>query len=201
MQPMATQLGAEHEGGSHHDAATTSISFNQGRPSGPRSDALVVVRNAVAVSACRRVVDVVSSLASAAEPGRQGSGYKKTCLLGYLDHPAIVDVVGVMRRALLDPVAFDAWWITYPVGSHVPEHTDPAGVDGLCHVRANLVVVRGRGGDFIADGETIDLDVGDLVVFRPDIVRHAVTVVDEPRALLSLGTWWEATSMQAVWRA
>lgn len=162
------------------------------------SDALVVVRKAVAVSACERVRDVVTPLALVSEPGRQGTGYGKTSLLPHLDHPALVNVVDLVRAALGDPSAFDAWWLTYPVGSHIPEHVDPAPVDGLCHLRANLVVVRGHGGDFIANGECIDLDVGDLVVFRPDVVPHAVSVVDAPRALLSLGTLWDASSVQAV---
>lgn len=162
------------------------------------SDALVVVRNAVTDAACARVFDVVTALQSPGEPGRQGTGYGKTSLSEHLDHPALVDVLHRLRTALGQPPAFDAWWLTYPVGSHIPEHVDPAPVDGLCHLRANLVVVRGRGGDFVADGQRIDLDVGDLVVFRPDVVRHAVSLVDEPRALLSLGTLWDATSVQAV---
>jgi hypothetical protein len=162
------------------------------------SDALVVVRSAVRANDCRRVCDVVTPWATAPEPGRQGTGYAKTSLLPHLDHPALVDVVLAVRAALGSPPAVDAWWLTYPVGSHIPEHVDPAPVDGLCHLRANLVVVRGRGGDFIADGARIDLDVGDLVVFRPDVVRHAVSFVDEPRALLSLGTLWDTAAVHAV---
>jgi hypothetical protein len=162
------------------------------------SSALVVVRNAVVASACQRACDVVTPWLEAAEPGRHGTGYSKTSLLQRLAHPALIDIIGLLRVAVGGPPAFDAWWLSYPVGSHAPAHLDPAPVDGLCHLRANLVVVRGRGGDFIADGERIDLDVGDLVVFRPDVVQHAVSVVDEPRALLSLGTLWDAAAVHAV---
>lgn len=160
--------------------------------------ALHVVRNAVTAGACREVRDVMQNLPLTGEDGRQGTGYGKASLLEQLTHPTVRPVVERIVACLGEPTAFDAWWLTYPVGSHIPEHVDPAPVDGLCHLRGNLVVERGRGGAFVADGKHIDLDVGDLVVFRPDVVRHAVSVVVEPRALLSLGTLWDAPTVHAV---
>ena len=37
-----------------------------------------------------------------------------------------------------------------------------------------------------------------LTVPANDVVQHAVSVVDEPRALLSLGTLWDAAAVHAV---
>lgn len=94
------------------------------------------------------------------------------------------------------PPAFDAWWLVYPVTSHIPAHTDPSPADGLAHVRVNVVVARAEGSDaedaggvLVADGAPVPLQVGDAVVFRPDVVEHAVTAVSlAPRCVLSVGT-------------
>ncbi len=124
--------------------------------------------------------------------GRQASGYDKASLLDHCaPKTAAADVVAGLTALLGSPPGVDAWWIVYPPGSGIPPHTDPVAVDGYVHVRANLVVSQGEGGVFVADGVAVALDVGDVVVFRPDSIEHAVTtVVGSARHVVSVGTLW-----------
>jgi hypothetical protein len=81
------------------------------------------------------------------EAGRQGTGYRKLRL-------------GQGPR-------WDLYVLDYPAGTSIPTHVDP--VPGRQHWRANL---RLWGEDAFA-GEAV-LRIGPLVVFRPDVMPHAV---------------------------
>lgn len=92
--------------------------------------------------------------------GRQGTGYRKL-------------LVAQGRR-------WDLYVLDYPPGTSIPTHVDP--VPGRRHWRANLVI---WGEDAFA-GDTV-LRAGPLVVFRPDVMPHAVTRVVRRRVVLSFG--------------
>jgi len=94
------------------------------------------------------------------QPGRQGTGYKKL-------------LVAQGRH-------WDLYVLDYPAGTSIPTHLDP--VPGRRHWRANLVVW----GERAFEGDTV-LRVGPFVVFRPDVMPHAVTTVRRRRIVLSLG--------------
>jgi hypothetical protein len=149
---------------------------------------VAVVRRFLSPADCARLVAALDALPLGFERGRQGTGYDKADLTD-VSAPVVVDVVAQVRALLGEPPAIDAWWIVYPPGSHIPAHTDPSPADGLAHVRVNLIVERSVGGAFVADCRAVDVDVGDAVVFRPDVVVHAVSLVKErPRRVLSVGT-------------
>lgn len=160
------------------------------------SSVIAVVRGHLAVDACARVLAALRGRDRSTrlewQRGRQGSGYDKANLLDHRDGDVGVGVDGLVA-VLGAPSAFDAWWLVYPTGSGIPAHTDPPPIDDVVHLRANLVLATGDGGGFVADDVDIALGVGDLVVFRPDVVRHAVgTVTSGERHVLSVGTIWPA---------
>ena len=95
------------------------------------------------------------------QQGRQGTGYRKLLL-------------ATGRR-------WDLYLIDYPPGSSVPVHADP--VAGHRHWRANIVLM----GDVHAFAGTSVFRVGRLIVFRPDIMPHAVAQVSRRRVVLSFG--------------
>src|SRR5580704_12145455 len=84
------------------------------------------------------------------QPGRQGTGYRKL-------------LVAQGRR-------WDLYVLDYPPGTAIPTHVDP--VPGRHHWRANLVLW----GEQAFEGDAM-VRVGPLVVFRPDVMPHAVTSV------------------------
>jgi hypothetical protein len=138
-------------------------------------------------AACYRLALACSALPLRFERGRQGTGYEKADLIDIVD-PIVVDAVRRLRVVLGGPPGFDAWWLVYPPGSQIPTHTDPPLAEGLAHVRLNLLVERGVGGAFVASCTAIDLNVGDAVLFRPDVLPHAVGLVKErARRVLSVG--------------
>ena len=94
------------------------------------------------------------------EKGRQGTGYRK--LLLARGH------------------RWDAWLLDYPVGVEVPEHTD--GVSEGRHWRLNI---RLFGEDTFA-GRAV-FRRGRFVLFRPDVMPHAVKPVKRRRMVLSFG--------------
>jgi hypothetical protein len=94
------------------------------------------------------------------QPGRQGTGYRKLLL-------------AQGRR-------WDLYVLDYPQGTSIPTHVDP--VPGRRHWRANLVVWGERA--FEGDGA---LQIGPLVVFRPDVTPHGVSRVTRRRIVLSFG--------------
>ena len=103
--------------------------------------------------------------------GRQGSGYDKMLLL-----------------TAPWPIAFDSYLIRYPVGAHIPPHTDP--VTGRRHFRLNVIVKRSRGGgEFICSNPIFS--TARIKLFRPDRCEHSVTeVTGSRRYVLSLGWLW-----------
>jgi hypothetical protein len=155
---------------------------------------LVVVRSFWPTQDCAGLTRILERLPLVAVPGRQGGGYAKAELLA-TDDVAVVAVISALRTVLHEPPGIDAWSISYPAGSAIPVHTDPSPADGLVHVRANLLLEAAVGGVFVGDDVAVDLAVGDLVVFRPDVVRHAVTTVQRGhRRVLSVGTVMSASS-------
>jgi hypothetical protein len=94
------------------------------------------------------------------EAGRQGTGYRKLRLGQGAD--------------------WDLWVIDYPPGTSIPRHVDP--VPGRKHWRVNL---RLRGED-LYDGAAA-WRLGPLVVFRPDVMPHAVRTTARRRLVLSFG--------------
>jgi hypothetical protein len=128
--------------------------------------------------------------------GRQGTGYDKALLRDATDP----DDVALLLRAL-DVVApdrervggdwqlWDAWLLRYPAGAHIAPHTDPA-MEGHRHVRLNaLLTAPEAGGQLLIDELPYALEVGDAIVFRPDVQRHAVSEVSSERLLFSVGAW------------
>jgi hypothetical protein len=99
------------------------------------------------------------------QDGRQGTGYRKLLLLG--------------------GPRFDVYLLHFPCGSYIHPHTDPV-AEGR-HFRANLTLWRARrGGEFVCS--RILFEVPRLKVFRPDIMEHSVTQIEEgTRWVLSLG--------------
>src|SRR5579859_3158031 len=94
------------------------------------------------------------------QPGRQGTGYRKLLLA--------------------QGSCWDLYLLDYPPGTAIPVHIDP--VLGHRHWRANLVL---RGEQTFAGEATLQL--GPLVVFRPDVTPHGVDRVSRRRIVLSFG--------------
>ena len=138
----------------------------------------------------QQLAALASSSSSSFVPGRQNTGYEKLPLRDRVELEPLLR----RARALLaiddDNELWDAWLLRYPTGSGVPAHVDAADGD-FAHVRVNAIV-RGAnsGGVFAIDGVVIDLDVGDGVVFRPDVDVHEVSVVGAgDRVVFSVGAW------------
>lgn len=158
-----------------------------------------VRRAAIDVDAVTALLQAIDGVPLVFVGGRQGGGYQKAALD---DVRAVAGLRGPLLKleALLGhPPAVDRYWLVYPTGSSIGAHTDPSPADGLVHLRANLVVDVGDGGEFQAGGQTVDLGVGDAVLFRPDVVVHAVTPVTRgTRRVLSVGTVMTAEAARAV---
>jgi hypothetical protein len=75
---------------------------------------------------------------------------------------------------------WDLYVLDYPPGTRIPTHVDP--VPGRRHWRANLVLW----GERAFEGDAV-LRLGPLVVFRPDVMPHAVARVTRRRVVLSFG--------------
>lgn len=103
--------------------------------------------------------------------GRQGSGYDKMLL-----------------ATSPWPVPFDCYLLRYPVGTHIPPHTDR--VTGRGHYRLNLVLKPSAGGgDFRCEDPIVD--TGRIKLFRPDLSEHSVSqVIGSARYVLSIGWLW-----------
>src|SRR5688500_17950401 len=73
-----------------------------------------------------RVVVATTARAAAkrggVEAGRQGTGYEKTSLMESMTAERLGKKC---LKAIGDPALYDAWLLRYPVGSEIPEHTDP----------------------------------------------------------------------------
>ena len=97
--------------------------------------------------------------------GRQGTGYYKLKLF---------------QSRLL---GVDLYLLKYPPGSSIPIHSDP--VPGRKHYRVNLVLIRGKGGEFWCQHPILILGKR-LNIFRSDF-PHSVSKVEKTRLVLSLG--------------
>ncbi len=140
------------------------------------------------------VIEAVS-LKAIWEQGRQGTGYEKSDLL---QHTAVSWIVQRALDEIGNPSKFDAWLLHYPVGSEIPPHTDPPH-EGMCHVRLNALVNATSGGLLYLDNTALPLNEGDAYLFRPDLIRHHVTAVEErSRLVLSVGANLEHEHAQAI---
>lgn len=103
--------------------------------------------------------------------GRQGTGYDKMLL-----------------ATAPWPVPFDCYLLRFPVGTHVPPHTDPVAARG--HYRLNIVLKHAAaGGEFQCADPIVSTDR--IKFFRPDRSEHSVSlVVGSPRYVLSIGWLW-----------
>ena len=118
------------------------------------------------------------------QPGSKGTGYEKLDLMGDV---ATTRLVRRALEALGGPELFDASLVRYPVGCAMPAHVDAA-TPGLCHVRLQALALGSTGGLFYLGGEEVPLDDSDAVVFRPDELKHQLTVVERnTRMVLSVG--------------
>ena len=109
--------------------------------------------------------------------GRQGTGYERASVRG----PA--------RRCLIElgvplDTRHDEYLLRYLEGAHIPPHVDDT-LFGVEHHRVNVLLEHAdEGGELFFDGERIELDECDAVVFRPDIILHEVKPVTKGRRLL-----------------
>jgi hypothetical protein len=135
----------------------------------------------------RALVAIASAPTASWQRGRQGTGYEKLALEGSDFAPEVLELT---RRSLAElgagaELAWDRWLLRYVRGTHVPPHTDPPLASGQEHWRLNGIVrAAGRGGVLALDGRTIELALGDAVVFRPDACRHEVSLVEEGERLV-----------------
>ena len=102
------------------------------------------------------------------EKGRQNTGYEKLLLLG--------------SRWL---VLFDVYLLKFGEGVSIPSHVDK--VEKGRHFRINIILKKAKsGGDFIC--ETPIYESERIKFFRPDIVNHAVSKIEDgTRYVLSIG--------------
>lgn len=161
-----------------------------------------IARGVFSALACRRLTHLTR--AAAWQPGRSGRGYQKCDILGATSNGGFLVQAADTLRALLGWPAVgveDFWLLRFPKGSEVDQHVDPPDFPGE-HWRANALIqtaARGRGGDFECEIEITSgqpkvycapaVHLGDVLIFRPDIVPHRMTHVLEGEKLeLSMGT-------------
>lgn len=124
------------------------------------------------------------------DAGRQGTGYHRSAVTG----PEVERLATRSLEAIWPGPrhGHDVWLLRYPPGSHIPPHVDPPLVGGAYHARLNAVIVAPpAGGMLVIDGVEVALAVGDAVVFRPDVERHAVTTTQGERLVWSVGCNYE----------
>ena len=121
--------------------------------------------------------------------GRQGTGYRK------LDVKALSLGLPELRAEALallappHPDFYDEWILLYEPGDFILPHRDPPLAEGLAHWRLNVLVEAGAGGELTLNGASKAFIPGDAVLFRPDVVEHAVSeILSGHRLVWSLGT-------------
>ena len=104
------------------------------------------------------------------ELGRQNdSGYSKLTLL-----------------RLTWPFKMDMYILKYPQNSYIQWHKDEVAFGK--HYRANLVLRKSIGGNFLTKQFAPKYEGKRFVLFRPDVIEHCVThVVKGTRYVLSIG--------------
>lgn len=137
------------------------------------------------------VADLCAQAAAAAEtswaPGRQHTGYDILPLRPAqgLTSPLIARAIAQLGAPFGDH--WDAYFLRYLDGAHIPPHTDPA-QHGRRHRRLNAVLAQAtRGGELTISGVHVPLAVGDAIVFDPDRDVHEVSAVVGTRLLFSVG--------------
>lgn len=140
--------------------------------------------------------DEVAALRARAEretegwkPGRQHTGYSILPLRSMMGRDSPLVARGLARVGTPFEDYWDVYFIRYDDGAFIPPHTDPA-EHGKTHRRINAVLAQPeRGGELSVAGATIDLAVGDAVLFSPSAEEHAVSRVHGRRLLFSVGAW------------
>lgn len=79
----------------------------------------------------------------------------------------------------------DCHLVKYLPGTGIPPHVDKL-VDGRKHYRINIVLKDTKGPDPFQCKQTI-LNWRRIKIFRPDLHKHSVDVVQSERLLLSIG--------------
>jgi hypothetical protein len=79
----------------------------------------------------------------------------------------------------------DCHVIRYKPGDFIPEHTDNVST-GQKHFRINIVLKQCKGGEFICP-EAKRYFFNRILFFRPDIMKHSVSLCEGTRLVLSIG--------------
>lgn len=90
------------------------------------------------------------------------------------------------KKLLFQSERFDCWLLYYPKGSFIQEHIDEVD-EGKNHYRLNIILIKAKQGGLFKSITTI-LNLGRIILFRPDISPHRLTVVKKGyRVVLSIG--------------
>jgi len=112
-------------------------------------------------------------------PGRQGTGYERAPVQFDELEARCLKELGVPPET-----GHDAYLIRYREGAFIPPHKDDAPF-GTEHRRINILLSHAEeGGVLRFDGEVIELDELDAIVFRPDLVLHEVSPVTKGQRVL-----------------
>ncbi len=122
------------------------------------------------------------------QDGRQETGYEKLNIKDEIDcQPAIVRALGLVGA--MDEF-WDAYLLRYPNGAYIPTHKDDAGFGREKHMRLNALIEKPEdGGKLTINYRSVDLDVGDAVIFMPNAQVHSVSKVFGERLMFSVGCW------------
>ena len=157
-----------------------------------------LINNYIMYSDLEKLIEVFDSLPDSKwQDGRQGTGYKKYEITKHYDewyHKRYVvnalNYLGYSKAAQdLDGGRWDAWLMKMPDGAYIHPHTDPCPFDAGSHHRFNMCVRPAeRGGHFSIEGEHVPVHTGEAIIFRPDAMRHEVSMVSgRDRLMISVG--------------
>lgn len=121
------------------------------------------------------------------QPGRLGSGYEKVNIKAWTDDFFEMIKERARRTITSKPIkTWDAWLICMPDSSWINPHVDICSGE---HHRLNACIQSSdRGGAFSIEGQQVVIPPGCAIVFRPDLMRHEVSMaVGKPRWMLSVG--------------
>jgi len=128
------------------------------------------------------------------QPGRQGTGYLKYEITSHKDEWYYSLVMAALGHLGYTPSEseeprFDAWFMRMPDGAYIHPHTDPCPFDAGEHHRLNMCIRSAeRGGNFSIEGQQIPIHTGEALLFRPDAMRHEVSMVSgADRLMISVG--------------
>ena len=93
-------------------------------------------------------------------------------------------------RRLPSSAGSDAYFLRCGPGVSVPPHTDPSRPE-LEHHRLNVVLSTAHeGGDVTIDGEKVEWEPGDALIFRPDLSNHEVSTVSDSASFGALDAFF-----------